>query len=171
MKWRSGILGITLVLLLAMAMVSPLLAVSADAETVPQMRLRLFADAQARQPDIWNKCDAVCIEARVASAPFLVGLAKQANVAIADLARYSVVRSYEWGLNFENTKAANTDCRAKSTPTDNKCAPTIYDWTYGYADNAEALRYELAASPVVFAVNEWATKHYYRLKMEYGGPY
>lgn len=127
-------------------------AAVSSAETVPQLRLRLFAEAQARHPDVWNGCDAVCINARVASAPFLVGLAKQANVSLDDLARYSVTRSFEWGQAFENLY---------------KRPPTIYDWTVSYADNAEVLRVELAASPEIFAVNQWADNHYFKYKPEY----
>lgn len=130
-------------------------AAVSSAETIPQLRLRLFAEAQARHPDVWNGCDKVCIDARVASAPFLVGLSKQANVSLDDLARYSVTRSFEWGQAFENLY---------------KRPPTIYDWTVGYADNAEVLRVELAASPEIFAVNRWASERYYKLKLEYGGP-
>ena len=145
--------------------------IAGNAETVPQLRLRLFQEAQQKHPDIWNGCTATCLDARVKAEPWLTGLAIQANVPITDLVKYDVVRGFDWGLNFENTKAANTDCRAKSTKDVNLCAPTIYDWQYSYIDNGEQIRAELAASPVLTAVNTWTENRYFRLKREYGGPF
>lgn len=146
----------TALVLALMAVLSFTFAPISDAETVPQMRLRLFVEAQQRHPDVWNGCEITCVQARVQSAPFLEGLAKQANVNISDLARYAVVRSYEWGIGFEKLYGR---------------PPTEYDWGYGYSDNAEALRYELAASPVIYITNEWATRHFWKIKREYGGAY
>lgn len=127
-----------------------LLTPVSNAETVPQLRLRLFEEARANHPDVWDGCDRECIDARIESAPFLVGLARQANVSLDDLARYAVVRSFDWGIRFEDVYGR---------------PPTEHDWIYGYIDNAEALREELAASPVLTIINEWPPR--YQLRGEY----
>lgn len=112
--------------------------------------------ARARHTDVWNACDQACVDARIASMQFIVPLALRARVDVADLARYSIVRDYEWGQAFERLYGR---------------APTQYDWIASYTGRVEQLRYELSATPSVFAVDEWAQKRYYRLKLEYGGPY
>ncbi len=154
MRWLLKAEAALLLAFLATATVA--LAPALVAETTPQMRVRLFAEARQRHPDVWDGCDQACVDARLAAEPFLAGLARQANVSLDDLARYSIVRAYEWGQNFE---------RLYQRP------PSIYDWTNAYTSNAEQLRYELAASPVIFAVDNWAERREYRLKQEYGGPY
>lgn len=126
MKWRIA-------LLLAVLFVAT--ESFATAETVPQMRLRIFAEAQAQHPDVWLGCGTACVTARVASEPMLEGLAKTANVDITDLAKFSVVRDFEWGIQFEKLY---------------KRPPTAYDWAVSYAPRVERLRYELAASPMIF---------------------
>lgn len=144
--------AVAMLALLVLGYGSTWLGEPANAETAPQLRLRLFAEAQQRHSDVWAGCDQACVDARVQSAPFLVGLAKQANVSLDDLAKYAVVRSFEWGLNFESLYGR---------------PPTIYDWANAYTFNAEALRYELAASPVIFQVDTWTENRHARMKFEY----
>jgi len=121
----------------------------ASAETVPQMRLRLFAEARARHPDVWDNCDAACVQARVNTAPLIFsGSAKQANVPIADFAKYSIVRDYEWGQEFENM---------------NKRPPTLYDWGVSYVSRTARYPQELAYAPQIFVwvspnMDEWRVK-------------
>ena len=156
MKLVVKILFVVAMLALFVFGYSSLALPDASAETVPQMRLRLFAEAQQKHPDVWNGCNPTCVTARLQAAPYLTGLAKQANVDVNDLARYSIVRAYDWGLDFEKLYGR---------------PPTDYDWSYAYADNAEQLRYELAASPVIFIENSWAMKQRFVFKYEYNGPY
>lgn len=117
-----------------------------------ETRKLLFIEAQQRHSDVWANCNQACIDDRLAGAPFLRGLAIRADVDLNDLVRYAVVRSYEWGLNFEALYGR---------------PPTEYDWIYAYADNAEALRYELDTSPNVFIVNFWAGNHQFTLNGAY----
>ncbi len=153
---KRFIKAFTLCALVVMATLSFTFANTLSAETTPQMRLRLFYEAQQKHPDVWNNCTQACIAARLQQAPYLTGLARQANVDLNDLARYSIVRAYDWGLNFQALYGR---------------PPSDYDWVYAYADNAEQLRYELAASPQMFIVNDWAENHRFLFKQEYGGAY
>lgn len=134
--------------------------------------LQVIQDMQNQHPDVWNACDAVCVNAALKdNGWWITPLAVQKGVDPATVAKYAVTWSYDWGIRFEQTKAANTDCRAKSTPTDNKCAPTMYDWVNAYADNIAQIGYNIQASPQIFAVNTWSDNRFYRAKLEYGGPF
>ena len=128
---------------------------TAGAETVPQMRIRLFEEARLRHPDVWN-CDAAhpnCVADRVAQAPLVfAGMAKQSNSIIADVARYSLVRDYEWGQSFEK---------------DFKRPPTMFDWGLSYVGRMATVQKELDFAPQLF-VNVDNEKNTYRFKrLEY----
>ncbi|OGC90194.1 MAG: hypothetical protein A2W25_15430 [candidate division Zixibacteria bacterium RBG_16_53_22] len=127
MKWRISFI--------ALVVFAALLPMVVFAETVPQMRLRIFAEAQARQPEEWAKCD---VNQRVNAVPgLLTGLSTQGKVALQDLARYTCVFDYEYAMDFLGQ---------------NKRLPGPDDWGISFPRRVEAQRYELAISPVVF---EW----------------
>lgn len=126
---------------------------SIAAETVPQMRLRLFAEAKDRHPDVWDGCNAQCVTERVNQAPIVfAGMAKQSNSTIEDVAKYSIVRDYEWGLSFAS---------------DYKRAPNQYDWALSYVARMATIQKELAFAPALFVrVNE-ETNEYKFKRFEY----
>jgi hypothetical protein len=130
MKWRVIVYALALAVLIAFFFVG-----ITDAETVPQLRLRVLAEAQARQPEEWAKCD---VNQRINAVPGLLeGLALQGKVDLADLARYTCVFDYEYAINFLSMY---------------KRLPNADDWGISFPARVERQRYELAISPVVF---EW----------------
>lgn len=135
---------------------------NANAETVPQMRVRVIEEAKAQHPDVWNGCDANCIAKRLEAAPELKGIARQSChtpggagplvcVDLNDVVRLSIVLDFQWGLEFEKL---------------HKRPPTMYDWGLHFTAGLERVRYVLAVSPVVFA---WVADEglSFKLKPEY----
>ena len=116
-----------------------------NAETVPQMRVRVIEEAKAQHPDVWTGCGPACVDARLAAAPQLRGIAKQSCVTpgdtrvcvdLNDVVKLHIVRDFQWGLEFEKMY---------------RRPPTASDWGLHFPAGLERVRYELSVSPVVFA--------------------
>lgn len=163
--------ALTLFVLVANVAVGLWTAAPARAETHAQMQQRVLNEILAQHADVLKQCDAACVEGWLVGAPWLRLFAERNSLPVDDVVKAAISWNFEWGVQFETTHAANTDCRARSTLQDNKCAPTIYDWQTAYADNGEAFRARFDATPMLFKVNDWSERRYFRLSQEYGGLY
>ena len=169
--WTRKLLGLAFVAFLLWLTPQPIAA-----ETIEQMRMRVVGELKSQHADVLAGCDQACIDNYITGP--LRKLAERTNPYprslvsewVNDVVLADISLNYEWGIRFEMTKAANTDCRMRSTPANNVCAPTDYDWAWAASDNLEDLRKRLDATPEIYRVQNHEAKRF-ELKWEYGGAY
>lgn len=111
--------------------------------------LEKLAEMIAQHDDVAMGCDAECMFRRLASAPWLAGLAGYNDLDLETVLKANVCFDFQWGI-----EAA----RLNGHP------PTAEDWNSSYYDRANAFADRLGCfKPFDKPAN--------RLRLEYGGPF